>query len=65
MVSVFLNAAIITFFNRCSQGYPIGKVVIDTINFSSTFQTIVIGAATHFFSGLSSGMADNKRKRIW
>ena len=63
MVSVFLNAAIITFFNRCSHGYPIGKVVIDTINFNSTFVTR--GVEKHFFSGLSSGMADNKRKRIW
>ena len=40
-------------------------MVIDTINFNSTFQIIVKGAATHFFTGLSSGMADNKRKCIW
>ena len=52
-----------TFFNRCSHGYPIGKVVIDPINFNFTFVTI--GAATLFFSRLSSGMADNKRKCIW
>ena len=42
-ILIFLNAVVITFFN----GYPIGKVVIDTINFNSTFVTNVV--ATHFF----------------